>query len=90
MRCSKWFMRRIERKTSQVPSTTRPRFRSNNGAKQRHHLLHAVIARRGDERAQDGQRQREHCDTGAQGSQRSSFLGEEHLDFAKDDVVQLG
>ena len=57
---------------------------------QRHHLLHAVIARRGDERAQDGQRQREHGDTGAQGSQRSSFLGEEHLDFAKDDVSSLG
>ena len=29
---------------------------------------------------------REDGDTGAQGSQRSSFLGEEHLDFAKDDA----
>src|SRR6266568_3263811 len=89
MRCSKWFMRRIERKTSHVPSTTRPRFRSNSGAS-RHHLLHAVIARGRDERAQDRQRQSEDGDTGAQGRQRSSFLSEEHLDFAKDEIVQLG
>jgi hypothetical protein len=54
---------------------------------QRHHLLHAVIARRRDERAQDRQRQREDGDTGAQGSQGSSFLSEEHLDFAKDELV---
>ena len=55
----------------------------------RHHLLHAVIARGRDERAQDRQRQGEDGDTGAQGGQRSSFLSEEHLDFAKDDIVQL-
>jgi hypothetical protein len=54
---------------------------------QRHHLLHAVIARGRDERAQDAQRQSEDGDTGAEGSQRSSFLSEEHLDFAKDDIV---
>src|SRR5207245_7467645 len=56
---------------------------------QRHHLLHAVIARRCDERAQDGQRQSEDGDTGTHGSQRSSFLSEEHLDFAKDEIVYL-
>jgi len=60
------------------------------GRQQRHHLLHAVIARRRDERAQDGQRQSEDGDPCAQGSQRSSFLSEEHLDFAKDEIVQLG
>ena len=32
IRRSKWRMRWIERKTSQVPSTTRPRFRSISGA----------------------------------------------------------
>src|SRR4029450_12239447 len=31
----------------------------------------------------------ENGDTRAQRSQRSSFLREEHLDFAKDDIVQL-
>jgi hypothetical protein len=80
-------MRWIERKTSQMPSTTRPKFRSNSGAKQRHYFLHAVIARRCDQRAQDGQRQSEDGDTGAQGSQRSPFLSDEHLDFAKYDIV---
>ena len=60
------------------------------GRQQRHHLLHAVIARRRDERAQDGQRQSEDGDAGAHGGQRSSFLSEEHLDFAKDEIVQLG
>jgi hypothetical protein len=34
--------------------------------------------------------QSEDGDTGAQGSQRSSFLGKEHLDLAEDDIVQLG
>jgi hypothetical protein len=32
-------------------------------------------------------RQSEDGDTGAQGRQRSSFLSEEHLDFAKDEIV---
>jgi hypothetical protein len=35
-------MRWIERKTSQQPSTTRPRFSSNQRRQRRHHLLHAV------------------------------------------------
>ena len=54
---------------------------------QRDHLLHAAIARGLDQRTQDGQRQGEHGDTGAHGSQRSSLLSEEHLDFAKDEIV---
>ena len=57
---------------------------------QRHHLLHAVIARGRDQRAQHGQRQRKDSNTGAQGSQRSSFLSEEHLDFAEDDMSSFG
>ena len=36
-----------------------------------------------------GQRQSEDGDTGAQGSQRSSFLSEEQLDFAKDEIDWL-
>jgi hypothetical protein len=39
------------------------------------------------ERAQHWERQREDGNTGAEGSRRSSFLSEDHLDFAKYDVV---
>jgi hypothetical protein len=35
------------------------------------------------------ERQSEYGDTGAHGSQRSSFLSEEHLDFTEDDIVEL-
>ena len=57
---------------------------------QRHYLPNIVIARGRDEHAQDRQRQSEDGDPGAHGSQRSSFLREEHLDFAKDEIVYLG
>ena len=55
---------------------------------QRHHFFNPVKARRGDQRAEHGQRQSEDGDTGAQRSQRSSFLSEEHLDLAKNYVVR--
>ena len=57
---------------------------------QRHHLPDAVIARGRDEHAQDREGQSEDGNPSAQGRQRSSFLGEENLDFPKDEIVQLG
>src|SRR4029453_8055121 len=55
---------------------------------ERQHLVQTVIARRGDERAQHGERQGEHSNTSAQGSKRSSFLSQENLDFAKNEIVR--
>ena len=57
--------------------------------KQGHHFLDPVIARGRDQRLARTEHS-EHCDTGAQRRQCSSFLSEEHLDFPKDDIVQLG
>ena len=56
---------------------------------QRHHLPDAVVARGRDEYAQNGQGQSKDGDPSAQGSQRRPFLSEEHLDLAKDEIVQL-
>jgi hypothetical protein len=57
------------------------------GNQQGHYLGEAVITRRRDKDTQHRERQSKHRDTGAQSRERSSFLSEKHLDFAKDDIV---